>query len=118
MAVASDANRMAYSSSAVLPIPASPRTTSVRLSPRRMSSTSRASAAHSLARPSNTSDQWIGDTIVDHRRLILTPAYRRSASSGASRDELLPPVDVVGRAGDRSVDHEVNGERGDVGRAD
>jgi hypothetical protein len=33
-------------------------------------------------------------------------------------DELLPPVDVVGRAGDRCVDHEVNRESGDVGRSD
>src|SRR3954468_9288785 len=29
-------------------------------------------------------------------------------------DELLPAVDVVGRAGQRGVRHEVDGERGDV----
>jgi hypothetical protein len=32
--------------------------------------------------------------------------------------ELLAAVDVVGRAGNRCVSHEVDGERGDVGRAD
>ena len=30
-------------------------------------------------------------------------------------DELLPAVDVVGRAGEGRVDHDVDGERGDVG---
>ena len=34
------------------------------------------------------------------------------------RDELLAAVDVVGRAGERGVRHEVDGERGDVGRSD
>src|SRR5690349_8159333 len=31
------------------------------------------------------------------------------------RDELLPAVDVVRRAGERRVGHDVQGERGDVG---
>jgi hypothetical protein len=35
-----------------------------------------------------------------------------------SRDEALSAVDVVRRARDGRVDHEVNGERGDVNRAD
>jgi hypothetical protein len=39
--------------SAVLPMPASPRTTSDRLSPRRTSSISPSSTAHSAARPSS-----------------------------------------------------------------
>ena len=48
----SDADSIRYSSSAVLPIPASPRTrTSDRLSPGRMSATKPSSIAHSLARP-------------------------------------------------------------------
>src|SRR4051812_6735825 len=34
------------------------------------------------------------------------------------RDQLLTAVDVEGRAGDRRVRHEMNRERGDVGRAD
>src|SRR5262249_58810837 len=33
-------------------------------------------------------------------------------------DELLAAVDVEGRAGNRRVRHEVNGQCGDVGRAD
>ena len=33
-------------------------------------------------------------------------------------DQLLAAVDVVGRAGERGVGHDVDGERGDVGRAD
>src|SRR5438128_3846065 len=33
-------------------------------------------------------------------------------------DELLPAVDVVGRARESRVGHDVNGERGDVGRSD
>ena len=33
-------------------------------------------------------------------------------------DQLLASVDVVGRAGERGVGHEVDGERGDVGRPD
>src|SRR5262245_47902372 len=33
-------------------------------------------------------------------------------------DQLLAAVDVVRGSGDRRVGHEVNGERGDVGRAD
>src|SRR5204863_455465 len=36
----------------------------------------------------------------------------------SSGDELLPTVDVVRRAGERRVDHDVDGERGDVGRPD
>src|SRR5512133_4399834 len=35
-----------------------------------------------------------------------------------SRDELLAAVDVVGRAGEGGVGHEVNGQRGDVRRSD
>src|SRR5689334_18663480 len=37
-----------------------------------------------------------------------------SFSPGAG-DELLTPVDVVGRTGHSGVGHEVHGERGDVG---
>ena len=35
-----------------------------------------------------------------------------------SVDEPLAPVDVVGRAGNGGVDHELNGEGRDVGRSD
>ena len=38
--------------------------------------------------------------------------------SRSSFDELLAAVDVEGRAGDRGVRHEVDGQCGDVGRAD
>ena len=33
-------------------------------------------------------------------------------------DQLLPAVDVVGRAREGGVDHDMDGERGDVGRSD
>ena len=36
----------------------------------------------------------------------------------SSFDELLAAIDVEGRAGDRGVGHEVDGQCGDVGRAD
>ena len=36
----------------------------------------------------------------------------------SSGDELLPTVDVIGRAGKGRVAHDVDGERGDVGGAD
>ena len=49
--VTSDADAIRYSSSAVFPIPASPRSTSDRLSPRRIAETKSSSSAHSLARP-------------------------------------------------------------------
>src|SRR5208282_1609947 len=51
------------------------------------------------------------------------PPLTGSGSAGRSfrsrsRDELLPAVDVVRRAGQRRVDHDVHGERGDVGGFD
>src|SRR3989442_12348608 len=39
-------------------------------------------------------------------------------ASLATGDELLPAVDVVGRARQGRVGHDVYGERGDVGRSD
>ena len=42
----------------------------------------------------------------------------RLSGRGLSADELLAAVDVVGRAGERRVGHDVHGERGDVGRSD
>jgi len=38
--------------------------------------------------------------------------------TGSPLDELLAAVDVVRYSGDRCVRHEVDGERGDVDRAD
>src|SRR5215217_4700299 len=49
--VASGADAIRYSSSAVFPIPASPRSTSDWLSPRRIVATNSSSSAHSLPRP-------------------------------------------------------------------
>jgi hypothetical protein len=40
-----------------------------------------------------------------------------TAPGSRSSDELLPTVDVVGRACERGVGHDVDGERGDVGGA-
>src|SRR5262252_2024486 len=47
----SDAEAMRYSRSAVFPVPASPRSTRVRLSPRRIAEARSSSSAHSLVRP-------------------------------------------------------------------
>ena len=51
------------------------------------------------------------------------PRQRAHAASVGScwklaADELLPAVDVVGRAREGRVGHDVYGERGDVGRPD
>src|SRR5262249_50262882 len=47
------------------------------------------------------------------------PAPRAAVMQPAScRDELLSAVDVVGGSGERRVDHDVDGERSDIGRAD
>src|SRR6266545_2022035 len=43
---------------------------------------------------------------------------RIASTTGSPLDELLTAVDVEGRAGDRRVGHEVDGQRGDVGRTD
>jgi hypothetical protein len=59
--------------------------------------------------------------------LVVAPACQATIGAppaaltrfvGMSGDEPLAPVDVVRRAGDGRVDHEVNGEGGDVGRSD
>src|SRR5215472_6797134 len=44
--------------------------------------------------------------------------YGGSSGSGSSRDELLAAVDVVRRARECRVAHDVNGQRGDVSRSD
>src|SRR5579863_9246358 len=44
--------------------------------------------------------------------------FRASTALRLAGDELLPAVDVVGRARERRVGHDVDGERGDVGRFD
>src|SRR3954468_5997262 len=49
--VRSDADAIRYSNSAVFPIPASPFSTSDRLSPRQTAATKSSSSAHSLVRP-------------------------------------------------------------------
>lgn len=48
----------------------------------------------------------------------VTARQFRSVSWGSSGDELLSAVDVVSRAGERGVGHDVNGECGDVGGTD
>src|SRR5436190_13614478 len=45
---------------------------------------------------------------------LLNPCWRILLGG----DELLPAVDVVGRAREGSVGHDVHGERGDVSRFD
>src|SRR6476659_728638 len=53
-----------------------------------------------------------------HPGWLTGPPGTTAPEVRTSGDELLPPVDVVGRAGERRVGHEVDGERGDVGGAD
>ena len=48
----------------------------------------------------------------------MTTAPSYSGPGDAHVNELLAAVDVVRRAGERGVGHDVNGERGDVGRSD
>lgn len=43
---------------------------------------------------------------------------RVASSTGSPLDELLAAVDIVRCSGDGCVRHDVDGERGDVGRAD
>jgi hypothetical protein len=45
-------------------------------------------------------------------------AMHSPCEAASTVDELLASVDVEGRAGDRGVRHEVQGQRGDVGGAD
>ena len=52
------------------------------------------------------------------RESDLVPRHWVSVSSSLCGDELLAAVDVVRRARERGVDHDVNGERRDVGRPD
>src|SRR5271157_658371 len=66
--------------------------------------------------------------VVDTRRAMLIPkpdtrkgeALQVSVASGTGSplDELLAAVDIVRCSGDGCVRHEVDGEGGDVGRAD
>src|SRR5215213_1966959 len=59
-----------------------------------------------------TSGVWVSMNTVPR----LGPGRAR-VTPWSSRDELLSAIDVVGRARERGVDHQVNGERRDVGRA-
>src|SRR5205814_1443619 len=100
--VASGADAIRYSNSAVFPIPASPRSTSDRLSPRRIAETRSSSSAHSLARP-RRSGRWTGPRGgLSIGRPIVTQRVRardcswlakgvafRLPSGGA---ELVPPL--------------------------
>src|ERR1700712_5324295 len=58
-------------------------------------------------------------TITTVRWMAMVMRLLDGASlAGSSSDELLPPVDVEGGAGERGVGHDVHLERGDVGRLD
>src|SRR6202042_409370 len=59
----------------------------------------------------HTSGRWPSPATHERRR------PERRGLGFLSGDELLATVDVVCRARDRRIDHEVNGQRGDVGRA-
>ena len=66
--------------------------------------------------------RMIGQLVVGERAAGGDVGAHRGSPlcrSGRCRlDELLAAVDVVGRAGERGVAHEVHGERGDVGGSD
>jgi hypothetical protein len=49
--------------------------------------------------------------------VVATREVRVASVNGSPLDELLAAVDVEGRAGDRRVRHEVDGQRSNVGRA-
>jgi hypothetical protein len=49
--------------------------------------------------------------------VLISVASLSCGARGSLPDELLPAVDVEGRAGDRRVRHEVDGQRSNVGRA-
>src|SRR5579862_1286619 len=66
---------------------------------------------------------WDGWSVVVTGNLLWCGCRRVNIALGrgtprSSFDELLAAVDVEGRTGDRGVRHEVDGQRGDVGRAD
>src|SRR3954462_155214 len=80
--VASGADAIRYSNSAVFPIPASPRSTSDRLSPPRIPETRSSSSPHSLARPRRRPtgsrrrpSDVIGDLGCAHEQLPLVGTY-------------------------------------------
>ncbi len=51
-------------------------------------------------------------------RVVLPLATWATGPLKSAGDELLPAVDVVGRAREGRVGHDVHGECGDVGRSD
>ncbi len=71
--VASGADAIRYSNSAVFPIPASPRSTSDRLSPRRIAETKSSSSAHSLCPTSQAPTRAGGTALGRHRRSRRCP---------------------------------------------
>ena len=50
--------------------------------------------------------------------MILSHGSSGEQSSSGAGEDLLAAVDVVGRAAERRIGHDVHGERGDVGRTD
>jgi len=61
---------------------------------------------------------WGTDSSSTPRHCMVAAGEVRVASvTGSPLHELLAAVDVVGCSGDGCVRHEVDGERGDVGRA-
>src|SRR3954452_21214192 len=109
--VASGADAIRYSNSAVFPIPASPRSTSDRLSPRRIAETRSSSCAHSAPRP-RRSVRWTGSptgfatATIDRREgAPATSDFGRSGNAldpqtrRASRLFQLGQADPLGLAG-------------------
>jgi hypothetical protein len=63
--------------------------------------------------------RYATDAVSTSRHCMVAGGEVRVSSVTSSPfDELLTAVDVVRCSGDRCVRHEVDGERGDVGRAD
>src|SRR5215831_6726999 len=57
-------------------------------------------------------------TLTKVRRFIMANSPRSGSLADSPLDELLTAVDVEGRTRDRRVRHEMDGQCGDVGRAD
>src|SRR4051794_10212594 len=122
--VASGADAIRYSNSAVFPIPASPRSTSDRLSPRPIAETRSSSSAHSLARPRrrgplpgprNRASAVIGDLVAAPGR----QSRQRLRSSPRPRSPRVPPYRLLLGARVHLVERRiarVNGGSGGDGR--
>jgi hypothetical protein len=93
-------------------------TTRISSRSRAVSSAHRSSAIGSLGGGPGQPTRHGGGSARRARRPSSTDEATPRVRSASSLDELLSAVDVEGRAGDRRVCHEVDGQCGYVGRTD